>query len=336
MATIQDVVKLAGVSTATVSRVLNNSPRVLPETRKKVLDAIETLDYKPNRLARQFRTQTTGTVLVLLPRLITDFYSVILEGIESVAQKANYRVYIATTHNSEAIEKSYFDALSQKQVDGIITFSARLSKEYVNSFTLQYPVVVACRYLQGANFSSVTIDNTAASYQMTNYMIYLGHKHIVYLCGDPALPLYRSRLSGYRQAMEEHGLTPMERIVDNSEPSIDDGYAHISRMLLGGEEFTAVVASGDSLAVGAIKALQAHHLRVPDDVAVCGFDDINLASLITPTLTTIRQPRSMIGIRSMEKMIDRINNGPGDPEQIVLDHELVIRASSGKPLASAR
>lgn len=331
MATIQDVVKLSGVSVATVSRVIHNSPNVLPATREKVLEAIRVLDYHPNKLAQQFRTQKTGHVLVLLPRLGDSFYSEILKGIEAVAEEAGYHIFIANTDNRPELEAYYFETLIQKQIDGIITFSARLPKEYMNEVARQYPVVVACRYLSDAELPNVTIDNLAASQEMTEHMLNLGHTRIAYLCGNTGLAIYRSRLEGYYQALRERNIPVDESLVCMAEPEIQGGFDATMRLLRTGTDFTAVVTSGDTLAVGAIQAIQASGLQVPEDVAVCGFDDVELSSLISPSLTTVRQPRNLIGRRSMEKMLGCITGKDKNPaEQIVLDHEIVVRQSSGR------
>ena len=331
MATIQDVVKLSGVSVATVSRVLHDSPNVLPATREKVLAAIKELDYRPNRLAQQFRTQRTMNVLVLLPRLGDSFYSEILRGIEAVAAEAGYHIFVANTNNSVELETYFFESLIQKQIDGIINFSACLPKEYMEEIASQNPVVVACRYLSEARLPNVTIDNMAASKDMTEYMLNLGHRRVAYIGGNTALALYRSRLSGYYQALEEMNIPLDEELVRMADPDIQGGYDAATGLLRSGVEFSAIVTSGDTLAIGAIKALEDHHMTVPDDIAVCGFDDIEMSSLLRSTLTTVRQPRSLIGRRSMEKLLERISGQDNDSgEQIILDYEIVIRASSGK------
>ena len=331
MATIQDVVRLSGVSVATVSRVMHNSPNVLPATREKVLAAIRELDYHPNRLAQQFRTQRTKLVLVLLPRLGDSFYSEILKGIEAVASSAGYHIFIANTGDNADLAKFSYESVIQKQCDGIIDFSACLSKEYMEEVASQNPVVVACRYLRDANIPNVTIDNLAASREMTEYMLNLGHRRIAYISGNTELALYRSRLYGYRQALEDRGIPVDEGIICAADPSIQGGFDAALQLLRSGEQFTAIVASGDTMAVGAIKALQEQKLRVPEDIAVCGFDDIELSSLLSPTLTTIRQPRNLIGRQSMEKLLGCISGKDNNlSEQIILPYELVIRASSGK------
>lgn len=333
MATIQDVVERAGVSIATVSRVINNSPNVLPKTRQKVLDAIEELDYHPNRLAQQFRSQRTKSILVLVPRSGDEFYSDILKGIDVVAESTGYHIFVANTHNRPELERYYFETLVQKQFDGIIDFSAQLPKDYMGSIAQNHPVVVGIRYLEGTNLPNVTIDNKAASREMTEYMISLGHKNIAYLCGNSGLHIYKSRLEGFYEAMVNSGIPVREQLIAPAEPDIPGGYEATLKLLNCGMNFSAIIAGGDTMAVGAIRALEANRLKVPDDVAVCGFDDIELSSLLTPTLTTIHQPREMIGRRCMEKILQRIRGEDDDaPEQTILNYEIVIRQSSGKRL----
>ena len=260
-----------------------------------------------------------------------SFYSEILKGIETVAEVAGYHVLVANTQSRPDLELYYFESLGQKQVDGIINFSARLPKEYMNSIAEHFPVVVACRYLNDAQLPNVTIDNMAASKEMTEYMLNLGHKKIAYLCGNSELALYRARLTGYYQALIERDYPVNEQLIIMADPDIQGGYDATMRLLHSGIPFSDIITSGDTLAVGAIKALEASQLRVPDDIAVCGFDDIELSSLINPSLTTVRQPRNLIGRCSIEKLLGRISGESNNvAEQIVLDYELVIRASSGK------
>ena len=224
MATIQDVVEKAGVSIATVSRVINNSPRVLPETREKVMAVIKELDYHPNKLAQQFRSQQTKNIMVLLPRSGDGFYADIIKGIEMVAEATGYHVFMANTHNKPEVEQYFFENLVQKQCDGIIDFSAQLPKDYMGEIAQQHPVVVGIRYLGGANLPNVTIDNMAASREMTEYMLNLGHKNIAYLCGNSGLHIYKSRLEGYFQALKSQGIAIQEQLVAYTEPTIQGGY----------------------------------------------------------------------------------------------------------------
>ena len=331
MATIQDVVDKAGVSIATVSRVINNSPKVLPETREKVLAVIRELDYHPNKLAQQFRSQQTKNILVLLPRAGDEFYADILKGIDRIAQETGYHIFLVNTHNDSQLERYYFETLVQKQYDGIINFSATLPKDYMSEIAQQYPVVVGLRYLEVPGLPNVSIDNLAASREITEYILNLGHNQIAYLCGNSGQPIYMSRLEGFYQALKQRDIPVDIQPVVMTEPDIRGGYDATMKLLQSKAKFTAIIAGGDKMAVGAIKALEANSLRVPEDVAVCGFDDIELSSLLSPTLTTIRQPREMIGRYCIEKLLSRIRGEDNAlSDQLVLDYELVIRQSSGK------
>ena len=330
MSTIQDVAREAGVSTATVSRILSNSTKVLPETRERVLAVIERLNYHPNRLAKQFRTQETGLILVLVPELSNTFYKDILIGIEETAAEKQYHVVIAEIHNDATLEAYFFDCLKQKQVDGIITFAAKLDPAHLEELADEFPVVVACRYYEGIQLPNVTIDNRKAACDITNYLLNLGHRRICCLAGDTDILLYQDRLNGYNEALTRRGVEIQPEWIQESQPSIKGGYDAVMRLASAGFNFTAVAACGDTLAVGAIKALRDLGRRVPEDVAVTGFDDIDLSLLYTPTLTTVRQPRRQIGIKSMEKLLERIAGNKFAGTQEILGYELVIRESTGE------
>lgn len=329
MATIVDVAREAGVSTATVSRMLNNSPRVLPETRERILEAIQKLGYVPNRLAQQFRTQETGNILVLVPELGNTFYYEIIAGIESVAEQNHYHVLIAEIHDDERTENYFFDCLAQKQVEGIITFSAKLAPERLEALSSQFPIVVACRYYDGMSLPNVTIDNEKAARDMTNYLLNLGHKRICCLAGNTKILLYQDRLNGYLEAMRQRGIEMDPALIMESDPDIQGGYHAMEQLMNNGAKFTAAVCCGDTLAIGAIKALRDLNLDVPKDIAVTGFDDIELSSLYSPSISTVRQPKQQIGIRSMEKLLDLISGKTLAKRQEVLNYEIVIRESTG-------
>lgn len=330
MPTIRDVAREAGVSIATVSRVFQGGANVLPETKERVMQAVEKLDYHPNRLAQQFRTQETKSVIVVIPELGNPFYAGIFAGIESVAKANNYSVYIMDSHGDAQMESRSFELLSQKMVDGIITFSASLPQTEIQRFAEQYPIVVACRYFDAGVLPNVTIDNTKASKDMVNYMLNLGHKRICYLAGPSDILLYRDRMNGYLSALADRGLTIDQSLILNGEPSVQGGYDAMNAAINNASmDFTAVVASGDTMAIGAIRALRSHGYKVPRDIAVAGFDDIELSALFSPTLTTVRQPKQQIGVRSMEKLLDLIAGKTPAQYREVLPYELVIRESSG-------
>ncbi len=329
MSNIHDVAQCAGVSIATVSRVLQGSPKVSPKTRNRINEAIKELNYHPNKLAQNFRTQKTYNILIILPELGNTFYTEILAGIESVVNPQGYRILVVSSHGQPALEASLYSILEEKQVDGIITFSASLPAETMYQYANQYPVVIACRRIQEGNFSNIAIDNEKASFDITNYLLNLGHKRFCYLAGPSELPLYNDRLLGFRKALKKRNVAIDENLILRCESTIQGGYDNVLKLLNRGARFSALVAGGDTLAIGAIRALNRFGRSVPSECAVVGFDDIELSSIFSPSLTTVRQPQREIGIRSAEQLLDLIGGAKPTFSTEILDYELVIRESSG-------
>jgi len=327
--TIHDVARESGVSISTVSRVIQGASNVLPETRERVEEAIRKLDYHPNRLAQQFRTQQTKNILVIVPSIGNTFYSEILAGIESVANKHDYALLLVDSHGKGDIEMRCCDMLAQKLVDGIITFSTGIQKDKLKQLARQYPIVIACRYFADTTIPNVTIDNIKAIKDITGYLLNLGHRRVCYLAGPSDILLYQDRLGGFQEALRERGLKVDPDLILHCDSSIRGGYDAVSALLNARRDFTALVASGDTMAIGAIRALNDAGLKVPEDVAVAGFDDISMSTLFTPTLTTVRQPKYQIGARAMEKLLDLISGKELSNWRDVLNYELVIRESSG-------
>jgi len=330
MATIHDVAKEAGVSISPVSRVIQGASNVLPETRAKIEDVIQRLNYHPNRLAQQFRTQQTKNILVIVPEIGNTFFSDILDGIEQVASKNSYSILLVNSHGNCVIETKSYETLAQKFVDGIITFSIGIPEDELKQLAKQYPIVIGCRYFADGSIPNVTIDNIKASKDITSYMLNLGHKKVCYLAGPEDILIYGDRLKGYYSAFYDRNLPVDENLIIKCEPSVQGGYDAISSLIGNANvKFSAVVASGDTMAIGAIRALNDHGRKVPEDVAVSGFDDIELSALFSPTLTTVRQPKYQIGVRCAEKLLDLIAEKPLLNYRDILNYELVIRESTG-------
>ena len=330
MANIHDVAREAGVSISTVSRVIQGASNVLPETRTRIEEAIQHLNYHPNRLAQQFRTQQTKMILVIVPEIGNPFFADILTGIEDVAAKVDYNVLLVDSHGNRAVESRCYEMLSQKLVDGIITFSVGIPKEELKQLASQYPVVIGIRYFSEKTIANVTIDNIKATKDITSYMLNLGHKRICYLGGPEGVPIYQDRASGYMEALKERGIPVDHSLIVHCTPDVQGGYDAISSLLHDADrKFTAIVASGDIMAIGAIRALNDRGLKIPDDVAISGFDDIAFSALVTPSLTTVRQPKHQIGVRTMEKRMDLIAGKTLASNRDVLNYEIVIRESSG-------
>lgn len=325
MVTISDVAKLANVSTATVSRVLSNSGNVKKETTEKVLEAIQKLNYQPNVLARQLRKLETKTILVVVPDITNTFFSKILRGIERVAIENDYEVLLGDTGNDVERERGYLDILRQKKADGMILLTARLESHLLEEMAGEFPVVLACEYLEGSTIPTVSIDNISSARKATEYLINLGHRRIGFISGPLNVILGRDRLKGFRQAMEQHNIPIESFLVQEGDFSFESGYNMMMKFLALDQPPTAVFAANDEMAIGAIKAIKSKGLHVPDDISVVGFDDIKFASIYEPALTTISQPMFEIGKKAMELLIKLINKDQLERNQYILEDQLVIR-----------
>lgn len=325
MVRISDVAKMANVSTATVSRVLSNSGNVKKETAEKVLEAIKKLNYQPNLLARQLRRLETKTVLVVVPDITNTFFSKILRGIEQVAIENDYEVLLGDTGNSLEREKGYLDILRQKKADGMILLTARLESHLLEEISREFPVVLACEYLEGSDIPTVSIDNISSARKATEYLISLGHKRIGFLSGPMDVILSRDRLKGFKQGMMQHDIAIEPNLIQEGDFSFESGFNLMTKLLALSEPPTAVFASSDEMAIGAIKAIKAKGLKVPDDISIVGFDDIKFASIFEPALTTVSQPMFEIGQKAMELLIKLIQKDKLEKSQYILEDQLVIR-----------
>jgi LacI family transcriptional regulator, repressor for deo operon, udp, cdd, tsx, nupC, and nupG len=329
MASIKDVAKRANVSTATVSRVLRNAGNVTEETKRRVLEAIEALNYQPNVLGRYLRRMETETVLVIVPDITNPFFSKVLRGIEAVALERGYQVLLGDTQNDVRLEEQYLNMLPQKQVDGMIFLTARTRKELMEEMSRQFPIVLACEYLEGTDIPTVSIDNISSARKATEHLIGLGHRRIAHLTGPMDVILSRDRLRGYYQALAQHDIDVDAALVQEGDFSYESGYNVTLKLLALEKPPTAIFAANDAMAVGAIKAVRHRGGRVPDDVAVVGFDDIQMASIFEPGVTTIAQPMFDIGKQAMKLLLQLIDGEEVERRQFVLPDRLVIRESCG-------
>jgi len=319
-----------------VSRVLRNTGNVTEETRQRVLEAIEALNYQPNVLGRYLRRMETETVLVVVPDITNPFFSKVLRGIEAVALKHGYQVLLGDTQNDARLEEQYLNVLPQRQVDGMIFLTARIRKELMEEMARQFPIVLACEYLEGTDIPTVSIDNISSARKATEHLIRLGHCRIAHLSGPMNIILSRDRLRGYQQALAQHELEADAALVQEGDFTYESGY-HLTLKLLALEKPpTAIFAANDEMAIGAIKAVRHRGGRVPDDVAVVGFDDIQMASIFEPSLTTIAQPMFEIGQKAMELLLALIEGTSARRRQLVLPDRLVIRDSCGGELSGQR
>jgi LacI family repressor for deo operon, udp, cdd, tsx, nupC, and nupG len=325
MPTIIDVATAAGVSTATVSRVLSQPERVLPATRNRVLETVEALGYRPNVAARSLRTLRAAKILVTVPDISNPFFASVIRGAEEAARDAGYGVVLGDTRHDRAIENQYGAMLLRREVDGLIFLGHHLPDSLrVMAATDRAPIVNGCEYSADLGVPSVQIDNAAAGADAIVHLAELGHRAIGVVTGPDVSPPSRDRLAGARAAAEQRGLDLIEEHGDYSARSGFDGAA---RLIASG--VTAIFCFSDVMAMGAIGAVRAAGLSCPEHVSVVGFDDLSLAPFFQPALTTIAQPKELIGRRTVELLVEllRGTSPAAPPEQ--LPHELVVRQSTG-------
>src|SRR3954467_8598503 len=334
MSTIYEVAKRAGVSTATVSRVLSQPDLVTPDTRRKVMQAVEFLDYEPNSAAKNLRTLRTGKLLVTVPDISNPFFALILQGIEDAAQRDGYAVLLGDTQHDPEREDRYAMMLKRKEADGLIVLGHRLPKEasaLVRAMAPRCaPVVNGCEFTPKLGIPSVHIDNAKAAAEAMDYLYRLGHRHIGIVTGPLASPLSRDRLRG---ATARAKLQKAERefIVTTGDFSIESGAACAERLLGRRERPTAIFCFNDEMAMGAVETAKRRGLRVPLDLSIVGFDAIRVARCIAPPLTTVAQPMRAIGEGTVALLLAIIASDARAPDSITLPHTLTIRASPAPP-----
>jgi len=334
VATIYEVARRAGVSTATVSRVLSQPAVVSAATRKRVLGAIERLGYTPNVAAKNLRTARTGKLLVTVPDISNPFFSLILRGIEDAAQREGYAVLLGDTQHDEAREDGYAAMLSRKEADGLIFLGHRLPKQaaaLIRSMAPRCaPVVNGCEFNPRLGVPSVHIDNAKAASEAMDHLFRLGHRRIAIITGPLVSPLSRDRLRG---AMARAKRERAERDIDvmNGDFSIESGAAEGDRLLGRRERPTAIFCFNDEMAMGVIQAARRRGLRLPEQLSVVGFDDIRFSSYMDPPLTTVSQPMRAIGEGTVRLLLEVLSEDLAAPESVTLPHTLVIRSSTSPP-----
>lgn len=331
---MSDVAKLANVSKATVSRVLRNPETVKEQTRQKVLIAIEKLNYQPNLLARQFRRTETKTVLVVVPTIINNVFPQMIGGIDFEATKQGYKVLLGNTNKNPHKTEIFINELKQKQVDGMILLTIPLDEKVITEVAANYPVVLTSDYNDGFNIPTVSIDNISSGREATEHLIKLGHTRIAHISGPLEISISRDRLKGYRQALLQHELELDSLLVQEGDNSFESGYNQMQKLLAIDYPPTAVFAANDLMAMGVVKAAKAQGLKVPEDIAVVGFDNIMFSDIFEPALTTIEQPFFEMGKRSMELLLQQINGEKITKIKHVLSTKLTIRDSCGFKKAS--
>lgn len=334
--TLQDVARVAKVSTATVSRTLSNPDVVSESTRQRVSEAVKVTGYRINRAARNLRTQRAHSVLVLLPDLANPFFSTILEGISRNLSQHGYSMLIASTEQVHASGERLIDYLDDARADGMIILDGGLAPEVVEMLEnapQAKRILFACEWVDGARFASVRCQNRQGTRMAVNHLYSLGHRKIAHVTGPTGNVLMHARRDTFVEEVETLGLTLRPEWLIAGDFSLAAGCTAAQDWIAMANRPTAVFCASDQLAMGFIAELSRHGIKVPDDVSVMGFDDIDLAEQFIPPLTTVHQDRLLIGETAATMLMARIDA----PDATQADHaavlpvSLVVRDSTAAP-----
>jgi LacI family transcriptional regulator len=330
--TIYDIAKAAGVSIATVSKVINGTGRISTETRERVNEIMQELDYQPSVVASALTGKSTFTIGLLIPDLANPLYAEIARSVEDRGRELGFNLVMCSTDNNPRREGDYITFLKQKRVDGII-ISTGVSNEVglKNLAKQKIPVALVTRDIPSLGADSVKIDDFLGGYQAASHLIGLGHRHIAVITEDLNLNSSKERVRGYRYALEEAGIDGDKQFCVESVSSVEEGKRHALEMLRSEDSPTAIFASNDLLAIGAVQAAKELRLTIPWDLSVIGFDNTLLAGIVDPPLTTVAQPIAQMGRQVMDLIIQEVRGQKQTKQRIVLMPELIVRQSTTFP-----
>ncbi len=323
----------ARVSAKTVSRVINNDSHVSRVTRARVQDVVARLGYRPNPLARGLATRKTRSVGLVIADINNPFFPEVVRGIEDQATPRGYHVILLDTDEDRSNEARSIEFLLAEHVDGLIVCGSRAPGSILLDVARRLPLVLINRMLPGQVAWTVMTDNYLGGHRATSHLLSLGHRRIGYLGGPALSQASRQRLRGYRAALRDYGLPYDPRLIAAGRPEISGGRDVAARVIGMNEPPTALFAYDDLMAIGAVEEITRRGLRVPEDVAVVGFDDIELAKFATPPLTTVSQPKYQLGREATRLLLALLNEEHAPRRRtVVLPPTLIVRTSCGAGL----
>ena len=334
MPTMKDVAQRAGVSVSTVSRVISGSNRISPATKDKVRAAMKELDFHPNAIARSLASKTAGAIGLVVSRspenaFANSFFPEVIRGIGSVLGRHGYYLLLIMTDDPEVERSQTLAALQSRRVDGAIVTSSRVSDPLFRQLLDEgRKFVLIGRVLEDLPVSYVDNDNVKVGYMATRHLIEAGYRRIAMISGDPEYVVSLDRIEGYKKAVSEAGMEFRKEYLVNAGFTREAGEEACCKLLALDEPPDAVFAADDTMASGAIRAVLKSGLRVPEDVGVIGVNDDPLASMMRPTLSTVRIPVFELGVWAARILVDLLSNGETVPRQMVLPGKLVVRESS--------
>ncbi|KMJ46213.1 DNA-binding transcriptional regulator CytR [Xenorhabdus khoisanae] len=332
LATMKDVAKVAGVSTATVSRTLMNPDKVSARTRQKVENAVLEVGYYPHNLAKNLRRNESRAILVIVPNISDPFFTEVIRGIEETAAEHGYLVLIGDCKHQQQQEHAFINLLITKRIDGMVLLGSNIpfdvSKEEQKNLP---PMVMANEFAPELELPTVHIDNLTAAFNAIHHLQKLGHKRIACITGPDNMPLCHYRLQGYIQALRRTGGEILEEYIVRGDFTHESGAELAEILLTLPEPPSAIFCHSDVMALGAMWQAKKMGLKLPEELSVIGFDNLNLAQYSEPALTTVKQPRYEIGRHSMLLLLEQLQGRWVSKGSRLLDAELIIRSSTCSP-----
>jgi DNA-binding LacI/PurR family transcriptional regulator len=307
LSTIEDVAKLAGLSRTTVSRVLNDHPYVSVEKKKLVQQAMEHLGYVPNSAARSLRNQKTGIIAVLIPKISTPFFSQLLERLEMAASAKSYQLIICQTQFSKQKERNYLNLLKTKQVDGVIMTSFENDWSIIESYLNYGPILLCNEIVENAEIPMVYMNQANSGYLVAKHLLERGHRHIAYCSNGIVSEGMKAREQGFKRALAEASCFLDEKFYFENVSSVEDGKQIFRKIVNMKITPTAIFTGGDPVAAGIISEAKKQGWSIPEELAVVGFDDMEITELLDPMITTVIQPVEEMALKSMEVIYEKIH-----------------------------
>ncbi|MDW7671013.1 MAG: LacI family DNA-binding transcriptional regulator [Bacillota bacterium] len=335
-ATIKDIARMANCSYATVSRALNNKPGVNKQTRERIINLANQLDYQPNAIARGLVMQRTHTIGLVIPDIVNPFFPEIARGVEDVASDKGYTVFLCNTNWDLKKENDYLEALQEKRVDGIIiTPASDLNSHDADGpsylETINLPIVIFSGQSRTGQHSYIEIDNHRGGFIATKHLIESGYRRIAFIGGRESSHSNSERLKGYRTALSSYHLPVHEDLIVNQDFYSESGFSAMEELLKLPQPPDAVFSGNDIIALGILECLQLHHIRVPDDFGLVGFDNIIFSGYPQIQLTTISQPKYLMGRYAAEMLLSEIEGAlTWEIRKTILEPELIIRKTTRK------
>jgi LacI family transcriptional regulator len=331
ISTLKDIAKELGVSATAVSKALNNKGGISKELVDKVKEKAKELNYKPNNIAKSLKLNNTKTIGVVISDSSYTFFPKVIKGIEDVTSKEGYNIILCNTDSDREKEKKAINVLMNKRIDGIILAASMLTRledyDFLNGMHIPFVFLIRKSEAEGADY--VINDNVLGAYLMTNHLLKQNKNGRIYFFNiNGYTPSSHDRLTGYQKALEGKGIPYDPSLIFNMKPEIEEGYTTIRQLLEKGEDVKTIFCGCDVISIGVMEALIEKGIRIPEDIQVAGYDDIDYAAYLRVPLTTIRQPRYLIGSKGTEVLIDKIRNKVKRVQHVILKPELVIRQTT--------